>query len=217
MKRYVQYGCGFTAPEQWINYDASPTLRFEKLPLLGRLYTRNEQRFPGNVKYGDIVKGLPEKQDSCDGIYCSHVLEHLAYKDFIIALKKTYQILKPGGIFRGVVPDLKTEVLNYIATYDTVDAPANELMQRTMLGIEYSTKTLLSRIKSVYGNSKHLWMWDYKSLEFELKNAGFVNIRPCQYGDSADPLFVFVEEKDRFSRSAAFECKKEFSQLNQPI
>ena len=66
MKGYVQYGCGFTAPAEWVNYDASPTLRFERLPVLGKLYTRNKQRFPDNVKYGDIVKGLPEKADSCD-------------------------------------------------------------------------------------------------------------------------------------------------------
>ena len=107
MKRYVQYGCGFTAPTEWINYDASPTLRFERLPVLGKLYTRNKQRFPENVKYGDVVKGLPEKPETADGVYCSHTLEHLALNDFRIALKNTYKILKPGGIFRCIVPDLR--------------------------------------------------------------------------------------------------------------
>jgi SAM-dependent methyltransferase len=208
MKRYIQYGCGFTAPANWLNYDASPTLRFERLPILGKLYTRNKQRFPANVKYGDIVKGLPEKADSCDGIYCSHVLEHLAYDDFITALKNTYSILKPGGTFRGVVPDLRAEVINYIETYEQVDTPANELMRSTMLGIEHRPKTFGANLKTMYGNSKHLWMWDYKSLEFELQKVGFVNIRPCQYGDAADPIFRFVEEKGRFFRAAAFDCQK---------
>jgi SAM-dependent methyltransferase len=208
MKRYVQYGCGFTAPDEWINYDASPTLRFERLPLLGKVYTRNKQRFPENVKYGDIVSGLPEKADSCDAVYCSHILEHLAYEDFLTALKNTYHILKPGGTFRGVVPDLRSAVLNYIEDYDRMDAPANNLMQNTMLGVESRAKTLSSGIKSLYGNSKHLWMWDYKSLEFELKKAGFTAMRPCSYGDSADPLFKFVEEESRFFAAAAFECKK---------
>ena len=58
-KLRVQFGCGFTAPETWLNFDASPTLRVERLPLVSRLYTKNEQRFPPNVEYGDIVKGLP--------------------------------------------------------------------------------------------------------------------------------------------------------------
>jgi predicted SAM-dependent methyltransferase len=208
MKRYVQYGCGFTAPVEWVNYDASPTLKFERLPILGKLYTRNKQRFPENVKFGDVVKGLPEDADSCDGVYCSHILEHLAYEDFQRALKNTYKILKAGGIFRGVVPDLKSAVQNYIEDYDRVDAPANELMRSTMLGIETRGKTLASNLKTMYGNSKHLWMWDYKSLAFELKKAGFVNIRECKFGDSNDPLFKLVEEEGRFYQAAAFECQK---------
>jgi predicted SAM-dependent methyltransferase len=208
MKKYVQYGCGFTAPAEWVNYDASPTLRFERLPILGKIYTRNIQRFPKNVKFGDVVKGLPEKQNSCDGIYCSHILEHLAYDDFLTALKNTWIILKPGGIFRGVVPDLRSAVLNYIEEYDRIDAPANELMRNTMLGVENRAKNLLSSIKGMYGNSKHLWMWDYKSLEFELKKMGFVNIRQCSFGDSSDPFFRYVEEEGRFLQAVAFECQK---------
>jgi hypothetical protein len=208
LKRYVQYGCGFSAPAGWINYDASPTLWFERLSVLGKLYTRNQQRFPANVKFGDIVKGLPEKPESCDGVYCSHILEHLAYNDFIIALRNTYVLLKPGGIFRGVVPDLKSAVMNYIEQYDNVDAPANELMRNTMLGVENRQQSLSSHIKSLYGNSKHLWMWDYKSLAFELKKAGFVNVRQCRFGNSDDPIFNLVEEENRFAGAVAFECQK---------
>jgi SAM-dependent methyltransferase len=207
-KRYVQYGCGFTAPAEWVNYDASPTLRFERLPVLGKLYTRNKQRFPENVKYGDIVKGLPEEPGSCDAVYCSHILEHLAYEDFLTALKNTYKILKPGGTFRAVVPDLRAAVMSYMEEFDKREAPANELMRNTMLGVESRPKNMSSKVKTLYGNSKHLWMWDYKSLAFELQKAGFIQIRPCTFGDSADPMFRFVEEASRFYNAAAFDCKK---------
>jgi SAM-dependent methyltransferase len=207
-KKYVQYGCGFTAPTEWVNYDASPTLRFERLPLFGKMYTRNKQRFPENVRYGDIVKGLPEAPDSCDAVYCSHILEHLAYHDFITALKNTYKILKPGGTFRGVVPDLKAAVMSYVEDFDKTDAPANELMRNTMLGVEDRPKNMSGRVRNLYGNSKHLWMWDYKSLAFELREAGFTDIRRCTFGDSADPMFSFVEEAGRFYQAAAFDCRK---------
>ncbi len=43
----VQYGCGWSAPFSWRNFDASLTLRFERLPLIGHLYTKNESRFLG--------------------------------------------------------------------------------------------------------------------------------------------------------------------------
>lgn len=208
MNRYVQYGCGFSAPDGWINYDASPTLRFERLPLLGKLYTRNTQRFPANVQYGDIVSGLPEQPDSCDGLYCSHILEHLSYQDFVKALKNSYKVLKPGGVFRGVVPDLKVAAEEYLASFDKVDAPANDFMRSTMLGIETRGKGVLAGLKGLYGNSKHLWMWDYQSLQAELTKIGFKTIRPAAFNDAADEHFKLVEEKSRFYNAAAFECTK---------
>ena len=107
-KLYVQYGCGLSAPKEWQNFDASPTLRLQRLPIFGALLKKQlNVVFPKEVRYGDIVKGLPLKENSCSGIYCSHVLEHLALKDFRTALINTYKILKPGGVFRCLVPDLE--------------------------------------------------------------------------------------------------------------
>src|SRR5689334_10934707 len=93
---YVQYGCGLSAPDGWLNFDASPTLRFERSPI-GFLYTRNGTRFPKAVRYGDIVRGLPIPNDSCHGLYCSHVLEHLALAECDRALTNSFHLLEPGG------------------------------------------------------------------------------------------------------------------------
>src|SRR5579863_3507172 len=95
---YVQYGCGWSAPAEWTNFDASPTLKWERVPLLGR-YTKNAARFPGNAIPGDIVKGLPVPAESCQGVYASHVLEHLTFEDFHKALENTYRIIRRGGVF----------------------------------------------------------------------------------------------------------------------
>lgn len=208
MRKYVQYGCGFSAPNEWINYDASPTLRFERFPIFGKLYTRNSQRFPENVLSGDIVKGLPEENNSCDGIYCSHILEHLSYKECLKALNNTYKILKPSGIFRCVLPSLRENIENYIANYEKNDEPAHELMRSTMLGIEDREKGLKGMIKVLLGNSKHLWMWDEKTLMSELKKAGFSQIRIAKFGDSKDSHFSLVEEENRFFGALALECTK---------
>jgi ubiquinone/menaquinone biosynthesis C-methylase UbiE len=112
--KYIQYGCGWSAPQSWRNFDASPTLRFERFPVIGNLYTKNSKRFPSNVEFGDIVRGLPVPNDSCKGVYCSHILEHLSLEDFRLALKNTYKILSPDGYFRLVVPDLEYSVREYM-------------------------------------------------------------------------------------------------------
>ncbi|MEO5910960.1 MAG: methyltransferase domain-containing protein [Pelobium sp.] len=208
MKKYVQYGCGFSAPKEWKNYDASPTLRFERFPIFGKLYTRNSQRFPKNVIYGDIVKGLPEENNSCDGIYCSHILEHLSYNDCLKALHNTYRILKPSGIFRCVLPSLRLSIENYIENYEKNDEPAHEFMRSTMLGIEDREKGIKGISKILLGNSKHLWMWDEKTLITELKKAGFSEMRIAKFGDSKDPHFSLVEEENRFFGALALECTK---------
>lgn len=66
-KLYVQYGRGLSAPIEWKNFDVSPTLRIQKAPLIGGLLKgRLNVVFPSNVLYGDIIKGLPIQDNSCD-------------------------------------------------------------------------------------------------------------------------------------------------------
>ncbi|MEQ9459405.1 MAG: methyltransferase domain-containing protein [Phycisphaeraceae bacterium] len=203
---YVQYGCGHSAPEGWRNFDASPTLRFERIPLIGKLYTKNANRFPDAVEYGDIVKGLPLPAGSCDGIYCSHVLEHLSFNDLRAALKNTHTVLKPGAIFRLVLPDLE----QYIRTY--VDNPSHEaapnFMRQALLGVERRPRGLQGFMAVCFGNYRHLWMWDYLALEAELKDAGFTDIRRASLGDSADAKFSTIEHPDRWHDCLGIECRR---------
>jgi predicted SAM-dependent methyltransferase len=202
--RYVHYGCGWSAPNGWKNYDASPTLRFERLPLIGKLYTKNQSRFPKNVEYGDIVKGLPIPDEECEMIYCSHILEHLSLANLRKALKNTYCKLRVGGTFRFVLPDLEYHIKKYI---DDPSADAALLfMKEAHLGKERSHD--LKSFLSWFGNSHHLWMWDYKSIERELRDVGFIKIRRAQFGDSLNLKFKDVEDKSRWDNCLGVECSK---------
>ena len=99
-KTYVQFGAGLSAPDGWISYDASPTLRLLRIPFVGGLLCRLagiETPFPKATQIGDVVKGLPVQQGSVTGAYGSHVLEHLALDDFRVALRNVHDILEPGG------------------------------------------------------------------------------------------------------------------------
>src|ERR1700744_65996 len=112
---YVQYGSGLWAPVEWTNFDASPALRLQRLPVLGSLGPVRSPKFPANVLYGDIVKGLPVTPRSFRAIYCSHVLEHLSLNDFRVALRNTRTLLQDRGIFRLVVPDLRVAAERLVA------------------------------------------------------------------------------------------------------
>ncbi len=201
----MQYGCGFNAPSGWKNFDVSPTLRFERLPLIGRLYSKNQRRFPGNVEYGDIVKGIPLPNESCEAIYASHVLEHLSLRDFRAALANTYRLLTCGGLFRLVVPDLEILAKRYLESDDPM--AASSFMEATSLGVSERQRGWRGLTTTWLGNSSHLWMWDLRAISQELATVGFADIRRCCLGD--EPVFLAVEEESRFVDALAVQCRKE--------
>jgi SAM-dependent methyltransferase len=203
---YVQYGCGFSFGSDWRNFDNSPTLRIERLPLIGIYLGKlagNSQPFPRQVEYGDICKGLPIADDSVQGVYASHVLEHLSYDDFLLALRNTFRILRPGGVFRLIVPDLQERARRYLYGVSNGSPDASKIfMETTHLGLQHKPKTILSRIRLLYGGSSHSWMWDEPSMIEHLARTGFTDVRRCEFGDSTDPMFAQVENKGRFIDAA---------------
>jgi hypothetical protein len=206
---YVQYGCGWCAPEGWENFDASYTLAFERLPLIGKFYTKNSQRFPDDVRYGNIVKGLPLAAGSASGVYASHVLEHLSYGDCIQALGNTYRLLRPGGIFRLIVPDLESAAQQYLEQLKGRSTEANDFfMESTSLGRKESIRGIGAWLYSLLNSSRHLWMWDYPAMAQALEGQGFRNIRGCKFNDSEDPMFARVEDQLRFDGALAIEARR---------
>src|SRR5262245_4439288 len=137
---YAQFGCGLCAPPGWRNFDASPTLRLQRLPIVGRLLAQGNVVFPAEVEYGDIANGLPLPDRSCQGVYCSHVLEHLSLSDLRKAVRETYRILAPGGLFRLVIPDLEYQARAYLGS-QSADA-AIDFMRGTLLGKEERKRSI---------------------------------------------------------------------------
>lgn len=211
----LHYGCGVEVAPGWWNCDASPTLYLQRLPVVGPLFTLMlSPRFPSIIRFGDIVRGLPLAESSCELAYCSHMLEHLALEDCRAALRNTFRYLRQGGVFRLVVPDLEQHILSYTESTDA--AAALRFMQWTNLGRTTRPRGMLRSIKHSFGNQAHLWMWDYKSLRAELEAAGFRDIRRCQLGDAKQDAFREVENAARFEHALAIECSKPLSMISEP-
>jgi predicted SAM-dependent methyltransferase len=129
--------------------------------------------------------------------------------DFRIALANSYKLLKKGGTFRCIVPDLEFIARTYLQNLEKGNPLASiAFVKDTILGIEKRPRGFKGLVNSYYGNSHHLWMWDHQSLAEELKKAGFINIRPCSFHDSEDEMFKHVENQSRFINAVAIECKK---------
>lgn len=204
----VQFGCGTCAPESWLNFDAGPAFLLEKrFPFLKTaLVRRGFPDYPKNIQYGDVIKGLPVAADSADRVYCSHVLEHLALGDCRTTLRNVYSYLKPGGVFRFVLPDLEFYTREYLSS-DKPEA-AQIFMAETYLGEQVGARGLKSLPRTIFGRSQHLWMWDYKSFVPELEASGFTAVRRAQFGDSNDQAFAEVESEGRWTNCLGLECRK---------
>jgi len=203
---YVQYGAGLCGPATWLNFDISPSLRLQRLPFLGPIFQKIGPPFPQTIRFGDIVSGLPLPLESCKAMYCSHTLEHLALDDFRKALRNTYRHLRPGGRFRFVVPDLEVLARAYLASPSS-DA-ALVFMQDTYLGKATRPRGVSALLRNSFGNSAHLWMWDFKAMSSELHEAGFEAIRRAEYGDSGDSMFDVVEDRGRWKNCLGVDCQR---------
>jgi hypothetical protein len=203
----LHFGCGLHQVPGWYNCDGSPTLWLQRLPIVGAIFQRIvPPRFPPEITYGNIVKGLPIPAESCDAIYCSHVLEHLSLEDCRTALGNTFRYLKRGGLFRCVLPDFEQQIQTYVK--DPAPTASTEFLSYTFLGRKTRPRTAGEFIREMLGNSNHLWMWDYKGLAAELEGVGFTNIRRCELGDSPNPDFRQVETPGRYEWGLAIECGK---------
>lgn len=204
MNEYLlQYGCGLSAPNGWRNFDASPSLWLQRLPVLGPLFKLKGPAFPSGVEFGNIVHGLPLPDGSCKLIYCSHVLEHLSLNDCRKALKQSHRLLKGGGTFRLVLPDLETAFKKYKRS-----GSAFQFLRMIGLGREERPRGLSAFLRDYLGNSQHLWAWDYSALKGELGKVGFRRIRRAFFGDSMIPEFNLVEERGRWADCLGIECQK---------
>jgi predicted SAM-dependent methyltransferase len=205
---YVQFGCGLCAPTTWQNFDAGPAFWMEKnLPFLKPLLLkRGFPDYPANIRYGDVIKGLPVAPNSAAGVYCSHVLEHLALNEFRQTLRNVYSYLAPGGTFRFVLPDLEWLAKSYVNSSDPEAASC--FMRDSYLGVDTQQGGASGIMKLVFGRSAHLWMWDYKNMARELEAVGFAAIRRAQFRDNPDPRFQEVEDVGRWENCLGVECKK---------
>ncbi len=205
--RNVQYGCGpGPVAAGWRHFDASPTLRLSRLPVIGGLVTQHEAQFDAAVEYGDIVKGLPVADRSCAAVYSSHTLEHLALEDCRAALRNTFTVCEPGGVFRLVVPDLAARVRVY--SESEASDRSTQLMQSTLLGVQSRPRGFSGAVRQFLGNARHLWMWDFEGLAAELESVGFVSIRRATFGDSVEPAFRHVEAKARWDYELGIEAER---------
>ena len=186
----VNVGCGSNGYDGWINIDYS-------------LYEGVNCTF-------DCRKELPFQDASVKGIFTEHFFEHLDYeneaKEF---LADCFRVLVPGGVIRIIVPDAEKFLYGYCSPdWELLSSirPLSEDHKDFHLDIKYKTKMeLINVVFRQFG--EHKFAYDYETLYFSLKEAGFGKVEKMEFGKSNMPELI-IDLKVRESESLYVEAIK---------
>ncbi len=149
----------------------------------------------------DVFKLDSINDNSVDLIYCCHVLEHAERQEAKDAMKRWFDVLKPGGTLRLSVPDLEAAFKYYMC---------------------YGDLKILECF--LYGSQKHHYDfhrtgWDFKSIKRDLGEAGFSSVDKYDWKDTEhfyidDYSQCYLPEFSYSSRKKGSEVKGKLMSLN---
>jgi len=214
MALQINIGCGQTPTQGWRNLDNSLSLRLSKVPLLPEVLLKlrfieiTQYQFirfarENNIEYGDATKGLPIEDESVDILYSSHMLEHLDRNEADRFLKEAFRIIRPCGIIRIAVPDIRIKVEKYIESND-----ADAFIESTLLCVP-RPRSFAQRLRLLLvGNRHHQWMYDGNSLSCLLQKHGFVRAEVIPSGQTKICDHGTLDLGERASGSVYVEAEK---------
>ena len=171
--KFLNLGCG---PQLIRNYDNAdvPAIKFWKCP-----------HIPVN-----LLEKLPFKNESYEGVYTEHTLEHLNPFQAIHLLKEINRIIKPNGFLRIVVPDLDYYI-------------SNTFIENENFKHFHTTAESFWNLTQNWG---HKNIYNFEILDLLLTELGYFNIRKQQFlqGDSN----MLVDQESRKWESLYVEAQK---------
>jgi predicted SAM-dependent methyltransferase len=188
IEKGLNLGCFNQPVDGWYNTDITPHIwlsRVRGAPLLFRSVglisaERLREHRAGiyrKVHYLDITKRFPFAAESFEGVFCSHILEHI-HRTFVPhVFSEVLRVLQPSGIFRVVVPSLELAIRSY--------QPASP---DDCLNLIFENDHRLSK-------NIHKWMYTEESLAKIFLDAGFTAVTPQPYQSGRLPNIKTIDNR----------------------
>jgi hypothetical protein len=199
--KIVNFGCGPSPSAGVLNIDGSPTVLLARLPLPAVAFGSRKEFIAAvrqhGVRYG-LGRTIAFADRSLDGFYTSHTLEHMSRGQCVSLLSKVRCWLKPSGILRVVLPDLR----RFNTQYAEGEFDADKFIQSMHLAIDG-----MPWWKMIFGHAYHRWMYDASTFSKLLSELGYSNVRQCVYGEGKVPGLVRLDLPERRSESFYIEAE----------
>jgi|TARA_B110000495_G_C23000720_1_gene590545 predicted SAM-dependent methyltransferase len=165
--KYLQLGCGESdVKNDFINCD------FYTLDFFNPFKKKK-------IHFLDLRYPLPFKDNSFEGCFSEHTLEHLYPSEANRLFKEVYRILKPGAILRVITPDLKKYIKYYVDKNFSIGRDFG-------LGCE--------AIWNLTHNFSHRSVWDSEMLIHHLKKNKFTKCIELKYKHSQNQNLILDKE-----------------------
>lgn len=153
---------GLTPREGWVVTNVGPTTRL----------------------YMDACTRWPLEDGACSFVFSDNMIEHITLDMARTMLAETYRCLQPGGVTRIVTPDLRKHIDMYLAG-EGVEGHIADHYRGMGLTVEHPIDMVRIPIASF---EHHLgYLYDFPTLEHELRKAGFSEVREVKLGESEYP------------------------------
>lgn len=177
--KYIQIGCGFQKFDNFDNLDFyNSSFSFWK----------KSKYIPHDFRYK-----LPFEDNSYEGAFSEHVVEHLYFEESKFLLKEICRVIKKNCIFRCTVPGLDIYIDNYN------NKKKDKYFSEFTSGCD--------AIRDLTCNYGHLSVWDEETLKRELLNAGFSTVKIYKFGNGEN-LDLIKDQKERSFQTIYLEAKK---------
>jgi predicted SAM-dependent methyltransferase len=187
-ERKLHLGCFNHPVDGWHNTDITPHNWLSKIPgaplLCKYVGLISEVRLAEHragiyrkVHYLDVTNQFPYSDNSFEGAFCSHVLEHIDRRFVPHLFAEVFRVLEPSGIFRVAVPSLELAIKSYQP--NAPDACLNMIFE------------------SNHRSSKntHKWMYSEESLTRIFRESGFVACGPQRYKSGRLPNLEAIDNR----------------------
>lgn len=188
----VNIGSGLVVAPGWVNLDASLNALAAHLPTAAQrlAYRATGSRFQvteaeylailraNRFVFRDVRYGLPLPDETVDYLYASHVLEHLERGEAGALVAEARRVLKAGGVFRIVVPDLE----HFVGLYEQGR------------GEEAVDGIFSAGVPGRLG--RHRYMYDEDGLRRLVREAGFADAERRAFREGAVPDLELLDNRE---------------------
>lgn len=157
------------------------------------------------------------KDETYDGIYSEHFIEHITKEEGIALFKECMRILRPGGCLRTVWPPM--DIVNWLSDKKNLDG--NEFVEHYYRfyiqkehfqpkGFNADRKQDYVAAGLLHQKGEHKYLWYKDDMITTLKGLGFKRVSELGYGQSRLQDFVNIDTPGtiRAAHSAVVEAFK---------